>query len=311
MGIDLGDNYQMYMNNSRCLEIMPTCSFADRISYSREILSMEEREEYITSTFNYREQLRMIDDLKLIDKDISYNYLELDDYVTCVNPNVIKIGDSYKRYSLLLFPLFYYDDNFDHFLIHEFNHLFETRLINADSGGCKFMIGWDILQTNYNSFDNLDDVFRMRKFELFNEIINDLIAQDITNLMHEMGVFLFDSKNNFRIGGSVYERVRFLVEDFFEDYKDVIIDSRVNGNLFSLFDCVGYHNFMRFNKLINDYGEKFFGFKKYNLDEDLKNNVISEDVLYHYDAIRIRDEILSDMRSFSKIKDNNIVKYYV
>lgn len=307
-GIDLGDDYQIYANNFECLKIMPSSDFADKIISIRERLAKQERKEYIMSTSNYKEQSAIIDKLGLLDKNICYNYDNLNNGIICIDPNVRMEDGNYKLYSLLLFPMESYNETFDHFLIHEFNHLFELNLKKADKNGYEVVCGWDVCRGNFCADINSNSNGMRREFERFNEIINDMIAQEITKMMHNNGIFLLSDKNNSSLSGASYQRTRFLIQDFFDMYRQEIIDSRISGDMSKLFDKVGRDNFMRLNKLVSDYGDRFVGFEIYKMYDDLNNNVLTDDVLYFKDCVRVRDEILSDMEEVRSVSIENNVR---
>lgn len=77
IGIDLGDDYNNYINNPICKSKMPSREMADKIIQLRENIYQQEQEEYITSTTMYKEQLEEINQLGLLDNAIEYNYSSL------------------------------------------------------------------------------------------------------------------------------------------------------------------------------------------------------------------------------------------
>ena len=140
-----------------------------------------------------------------------------------------------------------------------------------------------------------------KDYELFNEIINELIAQEITIQMHGDGIYLLNTKDDAKIkGGTSYESSISLVKEFFNTYKKEIIESRRNNNIQIIFDKVGKENFDRLNELFHKFYESFSGWEFYNLSTDINNKKNTERVRIYVDIINTRDEILKDMKIYSE-----------
>lgn len=309
IGIDLGEDYNNYKNNPLCQEKTPSKELADKITKLREELFASEQEEYISSTTMYQEQLNKINKLGLLDKKTSYNAKSLMSKITCINPNMIKEGDSYKLHSLLLFPITSLEGYVDKFLIHECNHLIELSKLEVSDQEYKVLCGFDESETFFVNSEANQEEATHRKFELFNEIINELIAGEVTTLMHEKGIYLFDEKETARNrGGTSYEKIRVLVEEFYQTYKEEIIESRISGNLEKFFSKVGYENIRNLNNLVTEYGEHFEGFSYYHLLDDLKENKETEDVLYFRSVIAKRNQIITNMKENYQENVSNMTK---
>lgn len=311
IGIDLGDNYESYKDNPLCSQKKPPKEVTDKISKLRNSLYCQEQEEYITSTMMYQEQLNEINKLGLLDRDISYNYTKLSQNITCINPNVIKVEDTYKIHSLLLFSINQSNDYFDKNLLHEFNHLMELSKLKITDNQYQVLCGFDIVPgtlEDRNAEDTQEKIHR--EFELLNEIINELISQEITNQMHNQGIYLFDNKETAKIrGGTSYEKMGILVKDFYQTYKEDIIESRLTGNLEKLFSKVGYDNMIDLNQLVSEYGEHFSGFNYYQLIDDLKAKNDTEEVRYFKSSIEKANQILEKMTNQNQQQlETNIVK---
>jgi len=137
-----------------------------------------------------------------------------------------------------------------------------------------------------------------RPYELFNEIINELIAQDISEIMHKKNIFIFDNPKLSKYNNSTsYEHSLFLVKEFFNEFKDKIIASRRNGQIHIILDEVGKENFDELNSLFEIYFENFSGFKIYNLLSDLKDNKDTEQTRIYNDLVARKDKIMEKMRT--------------
>lgn len=308
-GIDLGDNYDDYMNDPRIKEIWPSEEFINRLKDRKNYYYNKFNLEYYSSIPFYKETLEKINNLNLLDKNISFNQKMYAEKVTCINPNIRLTENGFELFTLLLFDAGSLNDYFDVRLIHELNHLYELSLLNVDTNNNKYemICGWDYLngdinQTSIAEVDTVTKDENKRKYERFSEIINELIAQDITQNMHNNGIYIGSDKENAKIkGGTGYERTIDLVRDFFNTYKKEIIESRKNNNIQIIFDTVGKENFDRLNDLFEKM-KPVLGNNYLTMRMDLKNGKMTDDVKYFLSIIEERNQILSDMQEYSNKK---------
>ena len=81
------------------------------------------------------------------------------------------------------------------------------------------MVGWDKVEENIAKKDDKGDG-KLREYELFNEVINEFIAQEITELLFSVNGHIFNTNDDARIrGGTNYEYMKFLVSEFYDTYK--------------------------------------------------------------------------------------------
>lgn len=298
-GIDLGDNYESYKNDKRCVDIIPSVDFIKKIIEIRDNLNEMEQEEYLSSTSLYKEQLREIDDLNLLDKAHGYNFKNIDSHLTCISPNVRVIDGNYQLYNLLLYSTYRSSGCFDQHLIHEFNHLVETELLNVGANSYEVRCGWEVLGGEFEETLKNESVLDIpkRKFEYLNEIINEFLAQEVTKSLHDDGIFLLDDKENSKISNTTsYESYGFLIRKFYDGFKDDIIQSRMSGNIYKFYEKIGEDNLLELNQLVHDFAERFSGFKYYDLCDKLRDKVMDEDVEFYNECIRKSNMIFNNMQ---------------
>jgi len=175
----------------------------------------------------------------------------------------------------------------DHTLIHELNHVYEGEY-NMD--------------TNYYSFgwvSSNDSDFCVCR--IFNEIINELISQEISEILNSLGIYIFNTKENTKIkGSSFYESTLFLVQEFYDLYKKEIIASRKNKNMEVLFDKVGRKNFEELNNLFQIFSEYFNVDNIGELQDDLVNNRNTEKTKIYNKLLDLKDKIMEKMSLYDK-----------
>lgn len=304
MGLDLGDKYQNYQDNPKCRKLIPSQDLIKEIRDTKEDLEMRMYNEYFTSISEYTNTRNKIDTLNLHLKDDGYNAGTFMYAGTYVTPNVKWENGSFIPFSLVNINFDNIDDFMDKRIIHELNHVYELDLLGVDETGANYTCGWEKFHESVDSEDELWPLYETnekRKYELFNEIINELIAQEITEQMHDKGIYIFCDQIHAKIkGGTRYESTRFLVQEFYEEFKPEILASR-HGDMHYIFNACGEENFNKLNELFHLFKDKWPGLKTMRLYEDLQNKIDNESTKTFYEIINKRDEILTSMIEYRKV----------
>ena len=299
LGIDVGEDYEAYVNDSECQKIWPSKQIVQRVIDTKNKYLNKYNNELFLGIDEYREIREKIDSLDLLDKEDSFNAALLTDSGTFVNPNIRMTDEGYDTFSLFVISFNNLNnDALDHHIVHELNHLFELVLNKVNGKEYEMLVGWDYAdgQIDNERKEEVETVNidkKKRQYELFNEIINELIAQGICELMHNDGVTVFDEPGNSR-------DYLVLVKDFFAEFKEPILESRRNGNIEVIFNEVGKENFDELNSLIIEFYEHFKEMKIYKLLSSLKKNEDNEMTRIYYDLIDRRDKVLENMRNYKQ-----------
>lgn len=307
MGIDLGDDYESYVSNEQANKIIPTQERIERFQKSKEKFLNEYNIEFYSSLDNHKQVLEEIANVPFIDPNNPINARMYIEGYSFISPNLIKTEEGYKTYPILAINFSQFDfDAFDHIIVHELNHIIETSIGLVGENEYEAFCGWELntesltLNTEINTLEKK----QIREYELFSEIINELIARDISKMMHEENIYIFDEENNSRYTGTTsYEHSTFLVSDFFNEFKEAIIKSRSNGNIEAIYDEVGKENFDALNGLFKKYNEHFNGMKVYNLYQTLEEGKENEQTRVYEELNRERDNILEKMREYRNNKN--------
>lgn len=295
IGIDLGDDYNSYL---QLTDVFPKCWMADEFVVKKDHLKSKLNREYYN---NIIPQKYFVEEAK------GKGFLEYDPnesaemYMlgsTCVCPNIVKKDGKYDLAAKVRIKFDPSDpEPIDHFIIHELNHLYELHLVSANESQYDMVCGWDILTGTIRSdVENIDLNRKKRKYELFNEIINEKIAQDISLMMEKSGLkVLGETKDGNYKNTTSYEYTNYLVSDFFEKYKKEILQSRRDNNIQVIYDAVGKENFDDLNELFRIHNEHFAGFGFYGLLDDLDKKKDTERTKIYYELINRRNEILEKM----------------
>lgn len=311
MGYDLGDEYENYISNEEIQKIIPSKEFSDKIVEIRNELVTEYQKDCYFNRPDILDIRGKINQIGFVDQT-SVPYLLLNSRITCVCPNYIQDGDGFRPYSQLFIDSTTSSNRYDCSLIHECNHLLELVYYGFDGKNIKAVCGWDINDGEvYLTEDEMiqkvdEESSQHRKYELFNEVINELIAQDITRGMHEDGIYLCSNpEKDCGTSRSSYQYAARLVYPFYEEYKQDIIASR-KGNMQPLLDKIGEENFNRLNNLVKDYLEYFSGFKIYGTLDDIKNGKTSKDTEFYYNCINESKKINEDIQNYVANKESSL-----
>ena len=309
-GIDLGDNYDAYLQSEEARRIWPSEERIERLIESKNRFLNEFNNEYYTTLPEYQETRREIDSHHLLDKQDSFDARLYTQIIgpTFVNPNIVKTPTGYDLFSLVIICCNNSDGTIDHHIVHELNHLFELTLSRVEGNVYEAICGWDICEgTIYNEKEDADTIHTdrdKRGYELFNEIINELIAQEIYEKMLEKDRHVFDTKETAKVKNTTsYESTFFLVKDFFQEFRKEILESRKNGQIEIIWNKVGKENFDELNELFNIFNENFQGFKYYNLLKSLKENQDTKQTRLFKELVARRDQILDKMRKYSMLQE--------
>lgn len=310
LGITIEGDYEDYIKNSKVQELWPSKERINKFITSKNELINKFNIEYNSSLSSYKKMRKEIDSLNLLNKDDLFDESLYEKKATLINPNLRKNGSSYELFPLIAIFCGSQTDYLDARIVHELNHLYEMELLEVNDKEYVTSCGWEKLVDNIvtektKDIDTLNKDRDIRPYELFNEIINELISQDISGIMHKNNKHVFNSKYRAKIkDGTSYEAAFFLVKDFFEEYKDKIKKSRKNGNIEIIWNEVGKENFDELNSLFKIFNDNFSGMRVYSVLADLKNNIDNEKTRLYNSLIIRRDEILEKMKNYKKL--NNI-----
>lgn len=305
IGINLGTNYQDYLNIAGIPELIPKLQeTAEVIIASRKKHYKEMTNEYYQMLDDYKEKMEMISQAGLANDTVNFNPSVYERGGTYVSDNVRKTDNGYESVPILCFAMAGITEYLDHMLIHELNHVYELSLQRVEGNKMYSIVGWDGVKGTIKKEvgeEQENDDEKKREYELFNEIINELIAQEITKILFDANGYIFNTSDNAKSrGGTSYEHTLFLVKSFYENYKQEIIESRRNGDMTKLFETVGRDNFENLNKLFHEFYENFAGFAYYNLMDSLQKNEDTEQTRKFYEIKSKRDKILLAMEEKSK-----------
>ena len=309
IGINLGNNYNLYLENEDVKNNWPTKERLEKFRATKNKLINNFMKEYYLNTVSHKRLRQVVDSKNLLNKDDGLDQTMYNSSLgkTCVATNLKEIDGKLEAAPLVMISFGGFDGALDHDIIHELNHLYELSLESVINNKVVYLCGWDICEDDIvgevNDYIDITKEEPKRSYELFNEIINEVIAQEIEEKMHEKGIHILDSSRNSKVKGNTsYEASFFIIKDFYKEFRDEIIKSRSNGNIKEILDVVGEKNFNDLNDLFDIYFENLSGLKKMQLFDDIKNNRTTNLTIKYYEIVDKSKEIIERMREESKKK---------
>ena len=313
-GLDFGDNYEDYLDKDEVKAIWPSYERIEQLERSHDKFLNQYNNEYFDSLPENKKIRQEIEERGFLDKNDSFDAAIYKKYGTFLNPNVVLKSNGYETSSLLVVGCDFTGNFNDYDVVHELNHLFELYLDNVNDDHYSVIVGWDRLNEVMAKSKNVAETVHIsdekRPYELFNEIMNELISQDICKMMHDDGVFVFDDPKDSRYKNiTSYEHSLFLVREFYEQNQEAIVKSRRNGNIGLIFDTVGQENFDELNSLFDIYYENFSGFRIYGLIDSLKNHEDTDATRVYYDLVDRKNQIMANMDTYenSHVTENRMM----
>ena len=302
LGYDFVDNYNEYLKHD---DIWPGTTEIENFIEKRNKFNDAFNRDYYN---NIRPQKDRIDEakergfLEFDPNDSAMAYMKTSG-LTYVSPNITKNDDGYSIAAKVVIS-FDDKDTQDHFIIHELNHLYELSLVEVDEEKQEYtsISGWDNLNGKIGEPKEIDDInlnVEHRSYELFNEIINEKIAKDISKIMVEKNIEIFGkaTKESY-IHTTSYDTTNFLVDDFFNKYKKEILESRRDNNNDYIYNAVGRENFDALNQLFIEYDNNFSSITYYNARLNLKKGIKNEDTKLIQQLETKRNSILQEMDNY-------------
>ena len=292
-------SYEEALKDSRCL------AFIEKSRIVCEKIAQRESELFKRQSI---EMVESLEDYQTLRKEIdAHNYLNKDDPlgpfiyesfgISCCQANYIFDGKKIILSPIILINIATTEP--DCTIIHELNHAFEYHTIDVNHNGCTNMCGWEYDEIEFkqqHEYSQLKYQGISRENELLSEYVNDRIAQEITDIMHNQGNYIF--KKTRGDNTSSYIAMNFLLDTFYHEFKEYIVQSRSNGNINYLYEKIGKDNFDALNGLVNEVYKKIG--LAFGLDlalEDYIKNRQTENTRIIKDYLIRRDTIINGMRN--------------
>lgn len=292
--------YLSYLNQDCIRKYIPSDEVVNYISATREKMYSDAIREYYMTREDFinaekiLEGVNILSDNKKKDECI-YRVLQ-------VNMPCVTGCGGYNRNNDFCSIMFY--------TVRRGGYLFQTfmhecgHVIDQNSKG----IGFELMNDNIevNPYDN-----NYRKYEIFNETINDIFTKEAVNYLHNQGIYLIEPKNLTLSCDNGFDDSMFiegLLDPLIEIYRPYVVRAKINSDSRELTKYIGEDNFEELVDTINKFAyllKNGFSFKK---DDDMiiEYNEQEERIIQIYN--NIFNYYDNTFKNLAKKKFDGIVK---
>lgn len=291
-------SYEEYLNNPECAEFVEKIKLLiEKIEKRKQELNKLRVEEIVYGLEDYKQCTKYIEERKYVNKNDALGPFVYQSPVSCCEMNFVQNGQYYIPNQLILINAGM--GALELTIIHELNHAYEAHVLQVNEKGSVSITGWDIETSEFKDkkeAEQLEYSGITRQYELMSEYINDRIAEDILKIMKNKGQYILIENEN-KGSMSSYRYVDFLLEEFYQSFKPIIIESRSYGNIELIYNKLGRENFEALNNLVNKYYEIFgFGFAGREAVVDWWNNTPNQNKDKIVELAKERDIIIEQMK---------------
>lgn len=157
----------------------------------------------------------------------------------------------------------------DSSMIHEMNHnITSDALVTLESDNAERDISISGL--------NIDGAEDSENERIIEELINEKSAIEITEIFHSKGgTYVEDSARKNIIGESSYRKSFYLIDKFYNKFKDEIKKARISGSKNLLLETCGKENYYKLVSLINKYYNTEPTTEKINEIDEVYNSMVN------------------------------------
>lgn len=229
-------NFLSILNQKKIKSIIPSNEVINKISELRKIKYEESIKEYY---------LTREDTLKI--KNSIGNSSSLLEYIKENRVCVLGLGYSATNKDGEFISIMSYTNRATDigFLFYTFMHEC-GHIIDQNENAC----GFELDNDNYNKYNKI-----YRKYERFNEILNDIFTTEAVKCLHSQNIYLIESKEltneDLYADSNTSKIVKNLLEPIYQKFKKQFAKAKINANHEELTKYIGNENFEELVDVIN------------------------------------------------------------
>lgn len=277
------DFYDYCTSQEGAKDLIPTNELADKITELRPEKYEEFQREFIYNSQDFIENASHLDDNQS-NKEVIYGMKKLKRICVCG-------GSNSKGFMPVLFytVLAGVGGKLDYIFLHEVCHAIETEEIPELGIRSGFNFCVNGLPLNPYNREKLI-------YERTNETIDDMLAIETRQALHEEGIYILEPKEHIREDVKDFNTHTILKEmltPLLTKYREPVIRARLFGDVKDLFDIIGVENFEELNDSINKV-DSLEGLE--GIVQKLRNNQNEDPVIVEYNKQLARvEQIYADM----------------
>lgn len=247
LGIDVdiwNTDYNEFIKRDDIKFLIPSVEFANKVVNLRKEYSKEAEEQYILESETFKESMKNCTDSP---NNRQYLLQIIKNKEVCLT-----LGNSTNK------PLVRYVflsqrqkqcGAMDYVILHEIIHAIESDI----SKNNEYRTGFEtnIYNMHYSPYPHQK---RKRKYERFNETITDILTQEVRENLFKKNIYIADPKDRIKTDISEYNTSKLqkeLLLPFYNKYHNLIIETRIYGNIDKLTNEIGIENYENLNDIID------------------------------------------------------------
>ena len=284
LGFNYGSKYEDYINTDAGEWLNTNKEWIIKLSSMIKDKREEAQSQYCSNLEEFKRNKKIVYREGLIYDDY-YDYQLYN--TTCVRPSLIKINNEFRIYPYInISGRHFYEGThkLDKTIIHEMNHFIETKLVKTNSDEAIIHSGFEVFKLELNAEEIENDnennfehsYFDKRNTELLSEAFNDAIADRITAILWKKTEKFICPKEDRTLINTLgaYHTIVDFINPIMNEFKDDIIDCRMNGGFEQLKSVFGEENIDNLNDLVHEYyyisnHNRAFGSSEKSLEEML------------------------------------------
>lgn len=236
-------NYLTFLNKEIIGDIIPLTRVFQYMIDIKKRKDEEALREYYTTREDFLDLINMLDIKK--DSDVyDYMYNRIKSKKVCVGGG--GTNGNHEFFSLMFYTIRVNDGG-----VLLLNFLYENgHIIDQNEEYC----GFDCLLPNSisNPYDN-----KYRKYERFNEILNDIYMLEALHILQEQGIYLIEPKQFIQVDSNCLKNIntfwltKDLLQPLLQKFRKQVTAAKINADPLELIKYIGEENFEELVDVIN------------------------------------------------------------
>ena len=235
-------NYLSFLNQENVRKFIPAEEFIKAISIIREKKYEEGLREYFTTRSDFKEAMKKFDNNS---DNINYVYSRIKNHDVCIAGEGGINGDN-EFISIMFYTIREFDGGaLLYSFMHECGHI-----IDQNQNGCGFEPAPDF---SNNSIKNpYNKAFR--KYERFNETLNDIFTGEAIKLLQSKGIYLLEPEEYTALDNSNFNTsslIKDLLQPLIQKFRKQVVKAKINSDPKELIEYIGEDNFEALVDVVN------------------------------------------------------------
>lgn len=284
---DINIDYYELIKRKDIKDIIPSFEFIEKIKREKEISIENANREFIFNSDDFKNIIKKFGNTR---ENKEYLYILLKNNMVCLH----SAGINEKFVPVIFLTLRRGECGcFDYVILHEIIHAIESEGLESGNYRCGLEP-----QIFYGEDSKHIYLQPKRKYERMNEAITDIFAVEALEILHALDIYMFEPKELVKSNPGNTNTSILLKEPlkpFVEQYRELIIDARITGNIEELKLNIGSDNYEELNDII-DYIDTLI---EMGLHNKIHNNELNDKLVIEYISMLKRLSIL-----YSKMQEN-------